>query len=929
MTGLHKFSLKKQLPAVAALLLICAITWKSNARIITSTEIYSTLTKDTSKPPKIDTLFQNPMPAPPAADTVPTRLPPAGDTTVPRTDSTGLDSVVQRVDTFALKMSKDTLDAPVNYEAQDSAVVQIVQKKILLYGKTKTVYKDITLDAPLVEMDQQTNLVTAYNERDSVGEVAARARFEQGENKFESDTIQFNFKTQKGLTKNTYTQQEEMYVQGQTIKKVNPNTFFVRRGRFTTCNLDHPHFAFVSNKIKVINNKVAVSGPTHPEFEDVPVPLYLPFGYFPLSRGRHSGFLPPQFTTNEDFGVGLEGLGYYKVINDNIDVTLRGNLYSYGGWNANITPTYRRRYRYNGAFNLAIQHTKFNFKGDPDYNLVKTFNVFWSHSVDQRARPGTNFSANVNAGSSKFNQFIPNQPNRNFQNQLSSSIAYSKTWVGKPYNLTVSANHNQNNQLQLINIILPDAGFTVNTLYPFQREDAAGTPKWYEKLGIGYNGVARNQLSFYDTAKLRVRNVLDTLQWGAEHRIPITVALPSLGPVLISPSISYSEKWLNTKMRRSWNDSKDTVETIVTNGFFTDRQMTFGLSTSTAIFGTAQFKNSRLMALRHVARPTVSMNYKPDLSRKHYYSTRVTKDTTIMRFSEFEGNLAMGSGYGEGRFGGMSFGIDNNLEAKWRSRKDTGTNAIKKIRLIDGFGFNSGYNFLADSMKLQPFNLYLRSTLFDKINLTATALLDPYQTNTRGQNVDRFVWQGGRFSAGRLRSGSISLSTDFRSKPRDEAKAAEQEKQNNEDGIINDPYAISDPNLLADQERMQDYMRRNPADFVDFNIPWSVNLAFSLYFSEQLQPDYTFKKDFNASLNFNGDFSLTPKWKFAANGFYDLEARKIEQFTMSINREMHCWQLSINVTPIGNFRFFSFTISPKASMLQDLKVNRTRYFSNF
>jgi hypothetical protein len=265
MTGLHKFSLKKHLPAVAALLFICTITWKSNARIISSPEIYSTLTKDTSKPPKKDTLFQKPMLVLPAvSDTVPTPRRPTADTIAPRADSTTVDSLVQRVDTFALKMSKDTLDAPVNYEAEDSAVVHIVQKRILLYGKTKTVYKDIMLDAPLVEMDQQTNLVTAYNERDSLGEVATRARFEQGENKFESDTIQFNFKTQKGLTKNTYTQQEEMYVQGQTIKKVNPNTFFVRRGRFTTCNLDHPHFAFVSNKIKVINNKVAVSGPTHP-----------------------------------------------------------------------------------------------------------------------------------------------------------------------------------------------------------------------------------------------------------------------------------------------------------------------------------------------------------------------------------------------------------------------------------------------------------------------------------------------------------------------------------------------------------------------------------------------------------------------------------------------------------------------------------------
>ncbi|HUP11444.1 MAG TPA: putative LPS assembly protein LptD, partial [Niastella sp.] len=356
---------------------------------------------------------------------------------------------------------------------------------ILLYGKTKTVYKEITLQAPRVEMDQQSSLVTAYNERDSIGDVISRAQLEQGESKFESDTIQFNFKTQKGLTKNTYTQQDEMYVQGEAIKKINPNTFFVRRGRFTTCNLDDPHFAFVSNKLKVINNKVAISGPTHPEFEGVPVPVYLPFGYFPLSRGRHSGFLPLQFTTNDEFGLGLEGIGYYKVLNDNFDVTVRGNVYSYGGWNANLTPTYRKRYRYNGGFNLSVQHTKFNFKGDPDYSLSKTFFVTWNHSVDPRARPGTSFSANVNAGSSKYNQYIPNQPNRNFQNQLSSSIAYSKTWVGKPYNLTLSANHNQNTQLRLINIILPDAGFTVNTLYPFQRKEAAGTPKWYEKLGIG------------------------------------------------------------------------------------------------------------------------------------------------------------------------------------------------------------------------------------------------------------------------------------------------------------------------------------------------------------------------------------------------------------------------------------------------------------
>lgn len=347
MTELHKFR-SNFIPACAAVILFCTLTWNCKPGRITQREIYSTLTKDTSQPAKKDSLFQTPMP--PLA-TRPNAV--ASDSaTVPDTtiqidslrigaDGMSIDTPGKPVvDTFGLKLSKDSLDAPVNYEAEDSAVVQVADKRILLYGQTKTVYKDITLEAPRVEVDQATNLVTAYSSRDSLGDVAERARFEQGENQFQSDTIKFNFKTQKGLTTNTFTQQSEMFVQGEAIKKVTPNTFFVRHGRFTTCNLDHPHFSFVSNKIKVINNKVAISGPTHPEFEDVPVPLYLPFGYFPLSRGRHSGLLPAQFITSEDFGLGLTGLGYYKVLNEYIDMTLRGDIYSYGGWNANLSTSY-------------------------------------------------------------------------------------------------------------------------------------------------------------------------------------------------------------------------------------------------------------------------------------------------------------------------------------------------------------------------------------------------------------------------------------------------------------------------------------------------------------------------------------------------------------------------------------------------------------
>ncbi|MDQ3842616.1 MAG: LPS-assembly protein LptD [Bacteroidota bacterium] len=828
------------------------------------------------------------------------------------------DTLQQRVDTFSLKLSKDTLDAPVNYEAEDSAVVLVSDKKILLYGKTKTTHKDITLLAPKVEMDQQTNILTAVGEKDSTGATITRAHFEQGTNKFDLDTVVFNFKTQKGITKNAFTQQEEMFVQGETIKKINNSTFFVSRGRFTTCNLDEPHFAFRANKLKVINNKVAVSGPTHPEFEDVPIPIYLPFGYYPLSRGRHSGLLQPNFTVNEQFGLGLEGLGYYKVLNDYLDVTLRGNIYSYGGWSANITPTYRKRYRYQGSFNLNIQHTKFNFKGDPDYNLVKTFMINWNHSIDQRSRPGTNFSASVNAGSTRHNQYIPNNPNRNFQNQLSSSISYSKTWTGKPYNFTMSANHNQNNNSRLVNLILPDAGFTVNTIYPLQRKEIVGTQKWYEKIGIGYNGVVRNQLSFYDTGHIHLKDIIDTLQWGAQHRIPISLSLPPLGPFIVSPSISYEEKWLAQTFRRTWNNSAKKIDTAIRKGIFTDRQLSFGFGFNTSVYGTFNFHSKRLMAIRHVMRPSISFNYKPDLSKRHHYTEQIDTLGTRYRFSEFDGTLF--GGYPEGRFGGISFGVDNNLEMKWRSKKDTGAAAIKKVRLIDGFGFNSGYNFIADSFKLQPVQMYLRSTLFEKVNLTAQASLDPYQVNNRGFTVDRFVWQDGRFSAGRLTSGSISLSTDFRSKPKDPKK--EEQKS--------PVRQIDDPTLAADQEQLMDYMRRNPAEFVDFNIPWSVNLSFSMYFTRRFKQDYSgFETDFNANLTFNNSFSLTPKWNFSTNGYYDFQTMKLQTFTMSINREMHCWQMSIGVTPIGQYRYFNISISPKSSILQDLRVNRTRYFYNY
>lgn len=900
-----KFRPKYLYTGIFLIAILCTLTWKSEAHHLSHLFFCNSLTSYVDTIPPTGKLPGNIQRKVMESDTIP-----ANDTTPAR----------QRIDTFSIKLSKDSLDAPVNYEASDSVIVLMKNKKIYLFGKTKTEYRTIVLTAPKVELDQQTQMVMATNQKDSTGAEIEAAHFKDGENEFSFDTIWYNFKSQKGITRNTVTQQGELFVHGQVIKKENDSIIYVRKGMFTTCNLDDPHFAFMTNKLKVVNKKLAVSGPAHPEFEGVPIPIYIPFGFYPLSQGRHSGFLPPQFTTNDSYGLGLEGLGYYKVINDYWDARLYGNIYSYGGWSANLNPTYRKRYRYNGSFNLSMQSTKSNFKGDPDYFKTNTFNISWSHSVDSKARPGTSFSANVNAGSTKFNQLVPNDPQRNFQNQLGSSISYSKTWKDKPFNLTLSANHSQNNFTHLINVSLPNAGFTVNTIYPFQKKEVVGAPRWYEKLGVAYNGTLRNQVSFYDTA-FSFKQLLDTLQWGAQHNFPISLSLPPIlgGAIIVSPSVSYSQIWIAQKFRRNWNNVTKKLDTSVTKGLFMDHSTSFGLSLSSALYGTYQFRNSRITKMRHVIRPSLSFSYKPDLSKNNFYTTQVDTSGYKMRFSQYQGSLY--GYYSEGKYGGMTFQLDNNLEMKVKTKKDTANGGEKKVTLVDGYGFSTSYNFFADSMKLAPVQFYFRTNLFNKINISATTTLDPYQVNSRGQDIGKYAWQGAKkFTLGRLTSGSISMSSSFSSKPKDPKKDEERKKQVQQ--------RLNDPTLIADQQRLLDYMQQNPQEFVDFNIPWQLSFSYSLYFSEQFKPDYSgFTKKVSSNVSFNGSFSLTPKWNFSTSGYYDFSTHKIQTFQMSISRDMHCWQMSINVTPVGLYRFFSFTISPKASVLQDLRINRSRYFS--
>ncbi len=826
-------------------------------------------------------------------------------------------TIVPVIDTFSIE-SSDDLTAPVFYHADDSMVLEVPTKKMYLYGKeSRITYSDNELTAPRIEYDQSSDLVTATLTRDSAGKVVKLPEFNQGEFKSQSDTIRFNMQTGKGMTKGTYTQQGEMFVYGEKIKKVSPDVFYAFRGRFTTCNLDTPHFAFVSRKIKFISKKIAFTGPVHPEFEGVPLPIMLPFGIYPLQQGRHSGLLAPAFTANDQMGLALEGLGYYKTFGDHWDAVFRGTFYSYGGWTASINPRYYKRYKYQGNFSYDMQNFRSNFKGDPDYVNNRTMNIRWSHSADAKSRPGVNFMANVNAGSSKFNSQVPNSPQRNFTNQMNSSIRYSKSWKDKPYNIAISANHNQNTLLQQINLNLPDVNFNLNTLYPFRRKEPIGPLKWYENLGIALNTNAKSLSSFSDSAGRIFEQIKDNLQWGASHNVPIVLSLPPLGPLQISPNVTYQERWYQRKRIQYWNADDTILDTRIREGFFTEREMSFGISAGTRIFGMFGFgKSSKVQAVRHEIRPSISASYKPDMNGHSYYETQIDSFGRTAIFSEYDGSLY--GPFARGRFGGLSFSIDNNVSMKVRNKRDTAN--LKKISVLDGFSLGGSYNFLADSFQLSPLNLSARSNILNKVNVTASARLDPYQYDSLGRPVDKLIWRKNPFSLGRMMGGNISLQSSFR--------GGEKTTDNSSGNLDRYNQNVDGSGFPLDEyEREAAYISNNPGEFADFSIPWSIDFSYSLRFNKFFDvPERRFKTDISQDVSWNSSMNLTPRWKIGVTGFYNITRKEIGTISMYLSREMHCWQMAINVSPVGRFRFFNITISPKSGLLRDLKVNRTRYF---
>lgn len=845
----------------------------------------------------------------------------ASSDSLPRTltDTLGRDTL--RVDSLQIRYSSDTLGAPVKYHADDSVIMDIPGKKFHLFGKTTVDFDEINLKAAEVDFDQATNMLKARYREDTAGNRHGSPIFSQkGQQPFQSDSMLYDFKTKKGKIYSTVSQQGEGFMYSQQVKRQADNSINAYMNRYTTCDEDPPHFDFHAKKIKIIPNKLMISGPANLEVEGVPTPLFIPFAIFPLTHGQRTGLLPPTYEVSQQKGIGLVNGGYYFGLGDYADLTVRGEVYSYGSWGLTLNPRYFKRYHYSGSFMLSINTTRFGDPETPDFTKSKDFRVMWSHSMNSKAYPGVSFSASVNAGTSTYNYYNVTDAQTRLNNILSSSIAFSKNWVGSPFNLTLSANHSQNTSTRRVNITLPQMAFNMNTIYPLQPKDFVGNPKWYQKIGVGYGLSFQNAVNFADSMFMKP-GFFKTFQTSIQHQVPITLTLPATRFLTISPGVSYTERWFTKQQRLHFDSATNKLDTVITPGFYTARQITTSLSLSSAIYGMFQFnrrnKDAKIQAIRHVMRPSISFSYMPDMNSQYYYRTPVDTSSLV---PEQTLNVFQGIGYGafsQGKTGSISFSLDNNLEMKVKSKKDTANGGIKKIKLLDGFGINTSYNLMADSFRLSPFSVYARTTLFNKVNISAQGVVDPYVYTPYGMRIDKYVWQEGKTSLGTLRNGSISISTSFKSK----------EKKDGQKPVNQPDQEMPGENPMEQAQNRINRMNENPGDYVDFSTPWSVNLSYSLNFNKTRTPDY--KRDttiFVQSLNFSGDFSLTPKWKLGVSSGFDFVHRKLTYSTINITRDLHCWRMSINVVPLGFYKSFSITLSPSAGILHDLRINRTRQF---
>lgn len=834
-------------------------------------------------------------------------------------DTTLRDTTLKQ-DSVTTKSSSAAIETEVIYGAEDSIKTDRVTNIVRLYGKARVKYGEMELDADYIELDQKNNTLFAKGLiNPKTKRYTGRPLFKQGnEPPITTDSLRFNYKSKKGKSFSVFTEVDGGYLQAQQFKKNEWGEGNFAHGIYSTCNLPFPHNHFGVHITRgIVTEKQVISGPAYLAIEGVPLPLGLPFGFFPKPNRRSGGLLFPTF--GEDIrGFFMRDLGYYLGLNDYWDLSTRGTIYSKGSYELGTAARYRKNYKFDGNLNLRYASTKNGIEGTESFRRPnKDFNITWSHTQNPVANPGTTFSASVNAGTGSY---LSNtgaagsyNPIELARNTLSSSISYGKVFGNGLFNFSSSLSHSQDIEQQTIFLDLPRFNLNMMTINPFDSKNRAGDQKWYQKISLGYSMQGSNSINTKEY-KLFKKESLNDFRNGIQHDIPINMSLNVLKFFQFTSGLQYSEKWYLQTIRKRLDPvaagfelKSDTVQ-----GFSRTYDYSLNSGFSTKVYGKFNFKRGKLMALRHVMTPSVSFNYRPDFGADRFgFFRNVENDTARVnptRYSIYE-NAIFGAP-SAGRTAGIGFSFDNNIEAKVRSDADSTKSSIN-IPILQSLTFSGAYNFAAENFKLSTIGFSGRTALFkQKMGINFYGTLDPYQLDALGQRVDRYTISNGKLA----RLTNFGLSTDF---------SFNSEAAKNRNKNLNNLDAAKQ-NLTLQQQQELNAISRDPNAFVDFNIPWNVSASYSFnYTKNDLR-----KASISNTLNFSGDFNVTPKWKVQYTSGYDFQLNKLSITQFSIYRDLHCWDLSFRWSPIGTYKFYSVDLRVKASILQDLKLSKRRDFYN-
>lgn len=879
----------------------------------------------------------------PAVKTPPGLLNVKADTTGIKTDSLILKSDSLQVKKDSTKATKrGDIETTINYSATDSIFLSMDNKTVWLYGDAKVKYGEIELEAEEIIIDYVNNTVTAHGITDSLGQTTGYPIFKNGQELYETKDIIYNFKTKRARITEVVTKQGDGFLHGDAVFKNEKGELLSIRNSYTTCNLKHPHFLIMATKTKAIPGDKIVAGPFYVKFNDIPLPIGFLFGMFPSQRTSKSGIIFPSYGEDRVRGFNLRNMGYFFDFNDYIKLALTADIYSKGGYSMYVRSNYNTRYLYNGSVNFSYSRTRLSDQIE-DPQTRNDFYLTWSHTPQTK---GTGrFSASVTAATSSYNKNnnlslgVSNDLSttrlNNISTKLSSNVSYSKKFSNTPFSMGLNLSHNQDLQTKIVDLLLPTVSLTMVNIYPLKSKKGTG---FFDNLSIGYslNGTNRltnnlgrvtptatkDSIAAFNSANLPL--FLQNAKKGIHHTPSISFSFKILKYFNISPSVSYDEKWYFDQL--TWKAIPDAAsQTLVaqstnTKGFNRIANYSFGLGLTTRIYGTYFFKRGSVKAIRHIVNPSVSYSYTPDFSHNTNYFNVIYLDNANkypIYKSRHDGFVYGGSSLG--RSGAVSFGIGNNLEMKVKSEKDT---VARKISLLNNLSVNSSYNILADSFNLAPFNMAANTNVLNNLlNINLSATLDPYyiKVTTDAENpgfakekrMHDYAWQFG--SIGRITSASLAMSTNLNPKGR-------KKEQETRDKI--------GKSQLPDQEKQ--YLLANPNSYVDFNIPWQLNLSYNMSYSRNtfttLVPISSMKPTIVQTITFSGNVSLSAQWKITFNSGYTFQTKEFTQTNMGISRDLHCWTMRLNWVPFGHFQSYTFTIAVKSAMLQDLKLERRKPF---